>query len=127
MKQGNEVEIVSVGQTVIGKLASIVDEMEETPRHISEHKTGNLMEFVAGSEKIINDISHLGYVKEHCSTVPTEPNLCILSSAKEPHYVLTGEVNRMSLTAVNEQGKRQPRGGDKVSLILIGQFACDTR
>ena len=116
VKQGSDAEIISVGQYVIQRLSSLVEEMEynSTSR---EHASGHsLIEFVAEREKIINDISHLGHVKEQTSSTPCEPTLCILSTSKQHQHVITGEVNRMSLTAVNRQGKKQQRGGDKVKL-----------
>ena len=116
VKQGSDVEIISVGQFVIQRLSLLVGEMERnlaTREHVSGY---NLIEFVAEREKIINDISHLGHVKEQTSSAPCEPTLCILSTSKQHQQVITGEVNRMSLTAVNRQGKRQQKGGDKVKL-----------
>lgn len=116
VKQGSDAEIISVGQYVIQRLSSLVEEIEynSTSR---EHASGHsLIEFVAGREKIINDISHLGHVKEQTSSMPCEPTLCILSTSKQHQHVITGEVNRMSLTAVNRQEKKQQRGGDKVKL-----------
>lgn len=117
VKQGSDVEILSVGQIVIQRLTSLVDEIEQnnSANHALGKETRNSIEFVAESEKITNDINHLGHVKMQ-SGMPCEPTLCVLSPAKEPQHVITGEVNRMSLTAVNQQGKRQQRGGDKVKL-----------
>lgn len=117
VKQGTDVEILSIGQIVTQRLTSLVDEVE---RKSTTYHPGNEMraslEFVAESEKITNDINHLGHVKMQSSSTPCEPALCILSPAKETQQVITGEVNRMSLTSVNQQGKRQQRGGDKVKL-----------
>ncbi|XP_068736324.1 E3 ubiquitin-protein ligase TRIM71-like isoform X1 [Montipora capricornis] len=116
--QGSELEILSVGEIVIRRLTLLV---EETERHLtsplqSEVAISNAIEFVGEQEKIVNDISHLGHVKEQTSSTPCEPTLCILSTAKQHQHVITGEVNRMSLTAVSRQGKTQQRGGDKVKL-----------
>ena len=117
VKQGTDLEILSIGQIVTQRLTSLVDEVE---RKSTTYHPGNEMraslEFVAESEKITNDINHLGHVKMQSSSTPCEPALCILSPAKETQQVITGEVNRMSLTSVNQQGKRQQRGGDKVKL-----------
>ena len=116
VKQGNEVEILSIGKVVIQHLTSLVEEIEQSMNTESVQEHQNTIEFVAESEKIINVISHLGHVKEQSSSTPCEPTLCVLSAAKQHQHVITGEVNRMSLTAVNRQGKRKQRGGDKVKL-----------
>ncbi|KAJ7358673.1 hypothetical protein OS493_022106 [Desmophyllum pertusum] len=117
VRQGSDVEILSVGQTVIHRLTSLVEEIEQNPASSPlESEARSSVEFVAESEKITNDISHLGHVKVQSSSTPCEPTLCILSPAKKPQHVVTGEVNRMSLTAVNRQGKKQQRGGEKVKL-----------
>ena len=123
VKQGTEVELLSVGQAVIQRLASLVKEMEQySTNRESESEEHSSIQFVAESEKITNDISHLGHVKEQYSSTPCEPTLCILSEAKQHQHVITGEVNKMALTAVNPHGKRQQRGGDKVKLSfsLVG-------
>lgn len=118
VKQGSDVEILNIGQTVIGRLASLVEEIEQTSasHQLENEARSNSVEFVGESEKIMNDIRHLGHVKVQSSSTPCEPTLCTLSTAKEPQHVITGEVNRMTLTAVNQQGKRQKQGGDKVKL-----------
>lgn len=117
VRQGSDVEILSVGQTVINRLSSLVEEIEQNSGgHELENEARSSVEFFAESEKIMNDISHLGHVKVQSSSTPCEPTLCFLSPAKEPQHVITGEVNRMTLTAVSQQGKRQQRGGDKVKL-----------
>ena len=111
VKQGSNEEILSVGKTVIQRLTSLVEEIEQNSASLRlEKEARSSVEFVAESDKIMNDISHLGHVKVQSSSTPCEPTLCILSPAKEPQHVVTGEVNRMSLTAVNQQGKRQQRG-----------------
>ena len=117
VKQGSDVEILGVGKTVIQRLTSLVEEIEQNSARLRlEKEVRSSVEFLAESDKIMNDISHLGHVKVQSSSTPCEPTLCILSPAKEPQHVVTGEVNRMSLTVVNQQGKRQQRGGDKVKL-----------
>ena len=117
VKQGSEVEILSVGQVVTRRLTLLVEEIEKYSTNSELGSEGHSsIQFVAESEKIINDISHLGHVKEQSSSTPCEPTLCILSAAKQHQHVITGDVNRMTLTAVNQKGKRQQRGGDKVKL-----------
>ena len=116
VKQGSELEILSIGQVVIKRLISLVEEIEESIKTDSTDEEFNSIQFVGESEKIINDISHLGHVKEQSSSTPCEPTLCTLSAAKQHQHIITGEVNRMSLTAVGVHGKRQQRGGDKVKL-----------
>lgn len=118
VKQGSEFEILSVGEVVIQRLTSLIVEIEQHSKNL-EPGSGdcNSIELILEKEKIVNDISHLGHVKEETSSTPCEPTLCILSPAAKQHqHVITGEVNRMSLTAVNNQGKRRQRGGDKVKL-----------
>lgn len=116
VKQGGELEILSVGDIVIQQLTALIEETERlSPSRESEGYVKSI-EFVGEQEKMINDINHLGHVKEQTSSTPCEPTLCILSSAKQHQHVITGEVNRMSLTAVNRQGNKQQRGGEKVKL-----------
>lgn len=117
VKQGSDVEILSVGKTVMERLTSLVEEIEQTSASLGlKNEARSSVEFVAESDKVMSDISHLGHIKVQSSSTPSEPTLCILSPAKESQHVVTGEVNRMSLIAVNHQGKRQQRGGDKVKL-----------
>lgn len=117
VKQGSDMEVLSVGHIILRRFVSLLKDAEQIPSLKSAPNSQGI-NFVVAEDKVLDIISKLGSLAESQPSSPTDPAHCTLSPNTKVLHLTAGEVGRMSLTAVNHQGQKQCNGGDKVSLSI---------
>ena len=117
VKQGSDMEVLSVGSLIIRRMGGLMKEAERIPSLKNPPKTQRL-NFVITDNKVGEMISKLGCLQESEPPSPTDPAQCTLSPASKALQLTAGEIHRLSLTAMSSQGRRKPSGGDKVTISI---------
>lgn len=111
LSRGTDVELISVSHVIVKRLAEF--QKEECPSPVIPCDQ-NLCFTADGVDDLIEIVSSLGELED--AFQPTDPALSTVTDTAL--QVTVGQVSRVGVTAFNQKGFRQTKGGDVVSAQL---------
>ncbi|EDO36271.1 predicted protein [Nematostella vectensis] len=111
LSEGNDLEVVSVTHMLNERIAGLYQDLKDSPTEFDDKD--DIM-FTANDDGILERLDKSGDLVDN--RIPTDPSLSKISP--NALHVTSGQVSQFELTAVNQKGLNQSKGGDELRVVL---------